>query len=240
MSPSPPHADGSLGSIREAICRRIAAAQTGAGRANDAGIVHRYQRYASQESALRALYVTRSDSGADVLHGWYVTRVGTLSVPDSAGYVRTVHRWRIVGLRALDDPAQLPAQPGAPASELLHDAVIESIRSAFLADDTLGRDGDGRPYVESITWEGRQGLQVDDSGPAMWCRTLVHMTRCTLVTVCSEAVGDGADLDDLLRAGIAWDIAPPHYDAGDAATDTIGEVADVSDLVPLTGPTDGD
>ena len=231
MSVSPRRADGSLGSIREAICRRIAAARAGAGPGNEHGTVHRYQRYASQESALRALYVS-----SDVLHGWYVTRVGTLTVPDSAGYVRTVHRWRIVGLRALDDPAQLPARRGAPASELLHDAVIESIRSAFLRDDTLGVDAEGCPYVETTTWEGRQGLQVDDSGPAMWCRALVHMTRCTLVTVCSEAVGDGADLDDLLRAGIAWDLAPPHYDAGDAATDTIGEVADVSDLVTLPGP----
>ena len=230
-----PAADGSFGSIREAICRRIAAARTGAGARNDAGIVHRYQRYASQESALRALYVTRSVvCDADVLHGWYVTRVGTQTVPDSAGYVRTVHRWRIVGLRALDDPAQLPNR--CAPSELLHDAVIESVRAAFLADDTLGRDGAGRPYVETTTWEGRQGLQVDDSGPAMWCRTLVHMTRCTLVTVCSEPIGDGAELDDLLRAGIAWDLAPPHYDAGDAATDTIGEIADVSDLVTLPGP----
>lgn len=234
MSPSPPRADGSLGSIREAICRRIAAARTGAG--CDRGVVHRYQRYAREESALRALYVRDG-----LLHGWYVTRVGTLTVPDSAGYVRTVHRWRIVGLRALDDPAQLPNRTDCPDqpwpdSERSHDQAIESVRAAFLADDTLGVDAEGCPYVETTTWEGRQGLQVDDSGPAMWCRTLVHMTRCTLVTVCSEAVGDGADLDDLLRAGIAWDLAPPHYDAGDAATDTIGEVADVSDLVTLPGP----
>ena len=234
MSPSPPRADGSLASIREAICRRIAAARAGAG--CDRGVVHRYQRYANQESALRALYVR-----GGLLHGWYVTRVGTLTVPDSAGYVRTVHRWRIVGLRALDDPAQLPNRADCPDqpwpdSERSHDQAIESVRAAFLRDDTLGVDAGGCPYVETTTWEGRQGLQVDDSGPAMWCRTLVHMTRCTLVTVCSEAVGGGAELDDLLRAGIAWDLAPPHYDAGDADTDTIGEVADVSDLVTLPGP----
>lgn len=224
MIAPPRRADGSLASIREAICRRIAAARAGAG--CDRGVVHRYQRYASQESALRALYVRDG-----LLHGWYVTRVGTLTVPDSAGYVRTVHRWRIVGLRALDDPAQLPNSPYAP-TELSHDQAIESVRAAFLADDTLGVDAEGCPYVETTTWEGRQGLQVDDSGPAMWCRTLVHMTRCTLVTVCSEAVGDGAELDDLLRAGIAWDIAPLGAD-----TDTIGDgVADVSDLVTLPGP----
>ena len=229
MSAPAPAADGSLGSIREAICRRLAAALTGAGAGNEAGIVHRYQRHASRQEALRALYVP---SGTDVLHGWHVTRVGTQTVPDSAGWVRTAHRWRIVGIRALDDPAQ----PGTPASELLHDAVIESLRAACLADDTLGVDGEGRPYVETTTWEGRQGLQVDDSGPAMWSGTLVHMTRCTLVTVCSEAIGDGAALDDLLRAGIAWDLAPPHHDAGDAATDTIGEVADVSGVVTVPGP----
>ena len=228
---SPHRADGSFDSIREAICRRLAAAGAASGCAGS-GIVHRYQRYASQESALRALYV----SGVPpVLRGWYVTRTATQSAPDSSGYVRTVHRWRIVGLRALDDPAQLPSSPCVP-SEVEHDGVIESMRRAFLADDTLGVDGDGCPYVETTTWEGRQGLQVDDSGPAMWCRTLVHMTRCSLVTVVSEAVTGAAALDDLLRAGIAWDIAPPVYDAGDAARDTAAEVADVSDLVTLPGP----
>lgn len=231
MTVALPRADGSLGSIREAICRRIAAARTGAGAGNEHGIVHRYQRYARQQSTLCAAYVT-----GGVLHGWYVTRIATQTVPDSTGYVRTVHRWRIVGLRALDDPASLPNRPGGPASELLHDAVIESIREAFLADDTLGVDGEGCPYVETTTWEGRQGLQVDDSGPAMWSATLVHLTRCSLVTVVSEAITGATELDDLLRAGIAWDIAPPHYDAGDAARDTAAEVADVSDLVRLPGP----
>ena len=229
MIPRP--ADGSLDSIREAICRRLAAAGAASG-CTGYGVVHRYQRYASQEAALRALYVRDG-----ILRGWYVTRVATQSVPDSSGYVRTMHRWRIVGLRALDDPAQLPNECPR-GSEREHDDVIESMRRAFLADDTLGVDGDGCPYVETTTWEGRQGLQVDDSGPAMWCRTLVHMTRCSLVTVVSEAVTGAAALDDLLRAGIAWDIAPPVYDAGDAARDTAAEVADVSDLVTLPGSGD--
>ena len=173
--------------------------------------VYGYERYAAREGDLRKLYVTPAsgdEKGAPgQLIGWYVRRVATIELELDAEYTRTAHRWRALAVMALDDPV-----PGKPrdadfeASEIVFDRMIECVRAAFRDDDALfvDQDSNGELLAETTRYEGRQGFQVDDSGPAMFAGVLCHMARCSIVTVCSEVVGVDAT-DDFERAGLDID-----------------------------------
>ena len=133
----------------------------------DLGVVHAYERFASHEKAFRDLYV----QGGKLL-GWHVRRVATRETGSAVGLNQSVTQWRIGGLMALDD---------AGASELAMEHLVEAIRDRFRADETLGgvvlSTGD-LAQGES----GPVGIQVEESGSAMFCGVLCHAVRLGLVT----------------------------------------------------------
>lgn len=144
-----------ISQIRDAIAGKIAAVP-------GSGVVHGFQRYAKREADFRQLY---EDAGT--IRGWYVRRTGTDESSGALGRTTVVHRWRVQGYRALDDATQ---------SERDFDELVETVRDAFRADETLGG-------VVATTVVGEQaGLQVEDSGPVMFAGVLSHGVRCALLT----------------------------------------------------------
>jgi hypothetical protein len=131
-----------------------------------AGVVHTYERYAKTMGGLKALYLA-PDSG--VLRGWHVRRVTTVEHQLALGRYAVDHHWQLRGLMALDD---------ARASEESFDLLVEQIRDAFRADDTL----DGL-IATMIDDQKLAGLQVEESGPVMFAgEVLCHAVRCGLQT----------------------------------------------------------
>lgn len=156
--------------------------------------VHPFERYARKPADLRRYYVTGGR-----LVGWHVRRVASLELEDDAQFTRTVHRFRAVALMGLNDPDTTPGSE-TEASEIAFDRMLECVRAAFRDDDALV-DSDDALLAETSRYEGRQGFQIDDSGPAMFADVLCHMARCSIAMVCSEAVGVEAT-DDFERAGL--------------------------------------
>lgn len=126
------------------------------------GQLHGYERYAKNKPDLVDYYVTDNR-----LKGWHVRRVGTRETSKSLGRYVRVYRWQIRGFMALDDADQ---------SELLFDALIEAICSAFRADDTLGG------AVDSCIIGEEAGIQIQDSGPVMFAGVLCHSATLALNT----------------------------------------------------------
>lgn len=126
------------------------------------GQVHRYERYANQASALAALYGWNGQ-----LRGWHIRRVQV----QEGGAVDEVPEetalWEIRGYMAIAD---------ALATELECDGLVDAIRAAFRADPTVGG-------TVMTTWaEGLAGIQVQDSGPAMFAGVLCHKVILRLAT----------------------------------------------------------
>lgn len=151
----------SIAAIRTAI---VACLQS----VDDIGIVHGYERYANDLARLKTLYWSASHNA---VRGWYVRRVVTIEDGNVQG--RTVEhvRWRIVGVMALDDAA---------ASELAFDDLIESVRDAFAAEETLGGTVD---QCTSTDERAESCIQLDDAGPVMFGGVLCHACRLSLTTV---------------------------------------------------------
>lgn len=126
------------------------------------GRVHGYERYAKREAAFKDLFA----SGGQI-RGWVVRRVATAEDSPAVGRYTITHRWQVRGYMSLDDEA---------ASETAFDDLLEAVRDAFRADETLGG------VVASINVGEVAGLQVDDSGPVMFAGVLCHAVRCTLLT----------------------------------------------------------
>ena len=162
------------------------------------GLVHRFQRYATKQSDFKALY----ESGGKVL-GWFVRRVSVAEREDASTYNREVTRWRIEGVMSLDDDAE---------TEIAFDALIDAARDAFRADQTLGGT------VETTVVDGQSGLQLEDSGPAMFAGVLCHHARLSLATVGSVEIGEEV-LDDFATGNMRWDMA--QADGNADAEDTI-------------------
>lgn len=129
------------------------------------GRVQSYERYAKDMPGLKALY---ADNG--LLLGWHVRRIGLAEQgkiqPRSVEYTR----WRIQGVMAIDDGA---------ASELVFDDLVEAIRDAFRANDTL----QGTVAQCSLPDGSAAGIQLDDAGPVMFAGVLCHGARLSLNTV---------------------------------------------------------
>ena len=147
--------------IRAAIASTLASV-------TDIGRVHPFQRYAHNLRDLAALY--RSDAH-NQLRGWNISRVSTAETNNIQARTVEVIRWRILGVMALDDAGQ---------SELAFDDLVESVRDAFAADETLGgtvaqcTDPDG---------DGESCIQVDDISPGKFADVLCHLARLSLLTV---------------------------------------------------------
>lgn len=151
------------------------------------GTVHRFQRYAHKQSDFKTFY----ESDGKVL-GWFVRRISTAEREDTNTYNKVIHRWRIEGVMSLDD---------ATESEVAFDALIEAVRDAFRNDETLG------DVVETTVVDGQAGLQLDDSGPAMFAGILCHHARLSLATVASAEIGI-AVAADFATGDVKWDQAP--------------------------------
>lgn len=130
------------------------------------GVVHAHEPYAKAMDKLKSLYVP---DGETVLHGWFVRREAAIEtgriIPRSVEYLK----WRIQGVYALDDAA---------ASELAFDDLLEDLRDAFRANDTLG----GTVAQCAMPDGSEAGLQVLDAGPVMFAGVLCHAARCQLTT----------------------------------------------------------
>lgn len=131
------------------------------------GVVHLYERYAANLSALKALYQA---TPADPLRGWFIRRESTRETGIAIPRYLEVVQWQLRGFMALDDSAQ---------SELAFDDSIEGIRDALRADSTLGgavmKTGLLQPNAE-------RGVQLDDAGPVMFAGVLCHGARIRLTT----------------------------------------------------------
>ena len=209
--------------------------------------VHRFERFAARDHDLRRFYVIpvgeAEDGGRGLLVGWHVRHVATLELEHDASHTRAVRRWRALAVMALDDPGVAPSrvaedgQTQVEASEIVFDRMLECVRAKFRDDDALfetpDHGGDGALLAETTRYEGRQGFQIDDSGPAMFAGVLCHVARCSVVTVCSEPVGIEAT-GDFARAGL--DLT--HFDQSQRYLD--GTQADVGARVPPAGDPDSD
>lgn len=128
------------------------------------GKVHGFERYAVKERDFRALY---ADAAGHVL-GWHVRRVRTHETTYGVGGYDTRHHWRVVGLQAVVDDA---------ASELALDDLVEQIRAAGRADDTLGG------VVATCITDERAGFELVDSSPVLFGGVLCHRVILELTTV---------------------------------------------------------
>lgn len=149
-----------LSDIRAAIVAAL-------GEVPNIGAVHAYERFASNEKAFRELYARNGK-----LLGWHVRRVSARESGGVMGVNQVVTQWRIGGLMALDDAGQ---------SEIAMDNLVEAARDRFRPDETLG----GVVVLLGDLARGEEaeiGIQVEESGPAMFCGVLCHAVRLGLVT----------------------------------------------------------
>lgn len=134
----------------------------------DIGAVHDYQRYATNNADMAALYrVEMGTPPAARLQGWFVSRTSTEEESDALGRYVITHTWMVRGYRGLDDSA---------ASEKQWDDLIESLMVRFRTRETLGG------VVASTVLEQGAGLQLDEQVPVMFAGVLCHMARLTLRT----------------------------------------------------------
>jgi len=127
------------------------------------GIVHDRERWAKNDVQLRELYVQDGR-----LLGWWLRRVRTREASPALGLYDVTHEWRIRGVLGFED---------AGASELTLDDLVEALRDAFRADETLGG------VVVSHTDRDQSGLQVESAGPVMFAGVLCHGVTCSLITI---------------------------------------------------------
>lgn len=143
-----------LADIRAAIAATLRAVP-------NIGVVHDHEPYLKTEAKLRELYVE-----GGLLLGWHFRRVATREVSPAIGRAIERHAWQIRGFMAFND---------AGTSEVAFDDLIEAIRDAFRADETLGG-------AASTIDDEAAGIQVEDSGPVMFCGVLCHSARLALTT----------------------------------------------------------
>jgi len=149
----------SVADVRAAIVTRM---QTVA----NIGVVHPYERYATDLAKLKALY---GYNGA--IRGWFVRRPGTSETANVQGRSVEQIRWRLQGYMTLNDAEQ---------SELTFDDLIEGLRNAFAADETLC--GTVQQCTDPSNPDGESCIQLDDAGPVMFGGVLCHAARLRLTT----------------------------------------------------------
>ncbi len=128
------------------------------------GRVYSYQRFIENAADFQTLYKDPADGR---VRGWFVQRATTRV--DSVALRRDVvtHTWRIQGFTAFDDATQ---------SRHAFDLLIEDIRAAFRADESLSGS------VSTTVVNERAGIQVDDVGEVIFINALCHGAKLTLVT----------------------------------------------------------
>lgn len=149
----------SLEAQRAAIVAEISAVP-------DIGRVHDHEPYLKSQDELKALYVT----GGQLL-GWYVQRQKTTEESPSLGRYQEQTRWKIQGFMGLQED-------GVSPSELRFDALIEALRDAFRQDETLAGT-----VASTVLPDGTAGLQLEASGPVVFCGHLCHGATFSLTTI---------------------------------------------------------
>lgn len=132
----------------------------------DIGVVHDYERYADTDAKFQELY-TSQIGGKKQLRGWYLRRMSTEETSAAMGDYENAHGWILRGFMAIDD---------AHASEKVFDGLVESVRDAFRADQTLGG------LIASIFSPQGVGPRLDESVPVLFGRVLCHSARIQLTT----------------------------------------------------------
>jgi hypothetical protein len=150
----------SVPAIRAAIVAKVSAVA-------NIGAVFDYQRYEPRADALASLYRVNI-GGQDQIRGWWLSRVSTEERSPALGRWQTVHTWRLRGYMSLDD---------ATASEKTFDALIESLRTAFRTDDTLGG-----VVASTVMDDGTAGLQLTEQVPVLFAGVLCHSADMRLLT----------------------------------------------------------
>ncbi len=131
------------------------------------GVIHTYERYAKDASALAALYYYGA-APTKRLHGWHIRRVAKREVLVDTDRWSLWFTWRIRGFMGLDD---------ADATEELFDTECDAIADAFRADDTLGG------LVFSQMPDDREiGIQVVKAEPVLFAGVLCHSAELGLTT----------------------------------------------------------
>lgn len=157
----------SLDTIRTAIAATLSSVA-------DIGCVHDYERYADREAAFRELYQATLASGDTKLRGWFVRRTATRTVAGAVtGVAMRVDTWQIRGYDALQD---------AVASEKTFDDLLESIVTAFLANETLGSTVADVCDLTAGDGPKETGIQIVESLPVLFGGVLCHSARLSLVT----------------------------------------------------------
>ena len=132
----------------------------------DIGCVHAFERYASDRTRLRALYVS-SIGGRDQLRGWFIRRKEFSAARTGASRRTITTTWEIVGYMALADEAE---------TELAFDGLVDAIADAFQANPSLNGT------VVTTIFDDGAGLSQADSGPVMFAGVLCHAVSLQLKT----------------------------------------------------------
>jgi hypothetical protein len=131
------------------------------------GVVHAYERYASDHARLKTLYFSAPHAA---IRGWFVRRTAVRETGIHGPRYTQIESWQLRGFLALDDDGQ---------SELVAEDLIEAIRDRFRAEPTL----DGNVVKLGLYGDTRdRGLQLVDFSPAMFCGVLCHSIRFDLTT----------------------------------------------------------
>lgn len=130
------------------------------------GRVHDEEPYAREQAAFQALYLWDIGGGQKQLRGWHFRRTATREVTLGVGRVMNAHTWRMQGFMALQ----------TPGSGKAFDDLVEQLRDAFRADETLGGVTVPGPINQPT------GLQLLDSTPVMFVGVLCHAATLQLTT----------------------------------------------------------
>lgn len=129
------------------------------------GVVHAYERYASDMAKLKSLY-----GWQDQLRGWFIRRASVKEVGIALPRHLEVTRWQIRGVLALGD---------AGATELVMDELIEGVRDVIRANPTLNGTVTKTGLLQA---NAERGLQLEDFGPVLFAGVLCHGARLSLTT----------------------------------------------------------
>lgn len=133
------------------------------------GRVNDYERYATQMSKLREIYIATIDNEKQ-LRGLHFRRATTNETFPGLNRWSIRHNWNARYFMALNDEVE---------SEKTFDDLIEAIRDDFRLNPVIVS---GLRQVSLITNEEESGVQVTESVPVLFADVLCHSARMTFAT----------------------------------------------------------
>lgn len=131
------------------------------------GVVHAYERTASNLAQMKALYYSPAH---DQIRGWFIRRVRVRETGILQPKYLEVTDWQIRGFMSIDDSI---------GSELVMDSLIEDVRYQLRWNNKLN----GTVLKLGLLQSGAdRGLQMEDFGPYMFGGVLCHGVRLALTT----------------------------------------------------------